>query len=238
MCRGWSSPADLTSAASPLAWSLAECERVFGGGGLRREFGTDIAPNDVFTTGIGSDLAGADGFADSFVIAEPLPPSDALTSPGPGFTFDGGSAVYTNNTTSTTPQAGIYNNGSSPTLIDCTFGDNIAEELGGAVSNHTFVNINGAVPSNPAIRNCILWDNSPDAIFDESDNNPPSESTVSFSNVQGGWLGTGKKPNVVVGLHRGQAVDVGVGETVLTLLPRPRAIGACIDATLVDAGEP
>jgi hypothetical protein len=78
---------------------------------LAFEFGTDIVPNDVFTTGLGSDLAGADGFADSFAIAEPLPPNDALTSPGPGFTFDGGTAVYTNNTTSTTPQPGLYTNG-------------------------------------------------------------------------------------------------------------------------------
>lgn len=77
---------------------------------LAFEFGSDVTPNDVFTTGTGSDLA-PDGFADSFAILEPLPPNDALTSPGPGFTFDGGTAVYTNNTTSTTPQTGQFQNG-------------------------------------------------------------------------------------------------------------------------------
>lgn len=89
---------------------------ISGGPGLATstlafEFGADVTPNDVFTTGVGSDLAGGDGFADSFAIAEPIPPNDALTSPGPGFIFDGGTAVYTNNTTSTTPQPGLYTNG-------------------------------------------------------------------------------------------------------------------------------
>jgi len=82
------------------------------GSTLAFEFGTDLTPNDVFTSGAGSDLDGSsDGFADTFSIAEPLPPNDALTSPGPGFTFDGGTAVYTDNTTSTTAQPGVYSNG-------------------------------------------------------------------------------------------------------------------------------
>jgi hypothetical protein len=50
-------------------------------------------------------------FADTFSILEPIPPSDAPTSPGPGFVFDSGTAVYTNNTTDTTPQDGEYMNG-------------------------------------------------------------------------------------------------------------------------------
>jgi hypothetical protein len=78
---------------------------------LAFEFGSDSVPNDVFTTGSGSDFAGADGFADTFSIAEPLPPNDALTSPGPGFTFDGGTAVYTDSTAVNTAQPGIYSNG-------------------------------------------------------------------------------------------------------------------------------
>lgn len=75
------------------------------------EFGNDLVPNDVFTSGTGLDLAGADGFADTFQIFEPLPPNGAPTSPGPGFIFDGGTAVYTgNNPSATTPQPGSYVN--------------------------------------------------------------------------------------------------------------------------------
>ena len=44
------------------------------------EFGTDPIGNDVFTTGIGQDLVGAPDGADTFVIAEPLPTSQAPTA--------------------------------------------------------------------------------------------------------------------------------------------------------------
>lgn len=79
------------------------------------EFGNDIVPNDLFSTGIGSDLSlspGSDGFADTFSILEPLPPNDAPTSPGPGFVFDGGTATFTGGVGGTTAQPGIYTNGS------------------------------------------------------------------------------------------------------------------------------
>lgn len=71
------------------------------------EYGNDSVPNDVFTQGLGTDASG-DGQADTFSISEPLPPNDAPTAPGPGFVFNGGTAVYTNNNTSTTAQNGIY----------------------------------------------------------------------------------------------------------------------------------
>lgn len=75
------------------------------------EFGTDPFPNDVFTIGVGQDLVNAPDGADTFNIAEPLPPNDALTSPGPGFLFDGGTAVYTDSAGQTTAQAGTYADG-------------------------------------------------------------------------------------------------------------------------------
>ena len=60
------------------------------------EFGGNLTP-DVFTIpNTGLDLVGGADGADTFTIAEPIPPNDALTSPGPGFVFDGGTAVYTN----------------------------------------------------------------------------------------------------------------------------------------------
>ena len=75
------------------------------------EFGNDVVPNDVFTTGVGQDTVGFPDGADTFSLAEPLPPNDALTSPGPGFVFDGGTAVYTDSPALTTAQAGTYQNG-------------------------------------------------------------------------------------------------------------------------------
>ncbi len=43
------------------------------------------------------------------------------------------------------------------------------------------------LPSLPILSNCVVWNNSPDQIFDDMD----SEATVGFSDVQGGWPGTG-----------------------------------------------
>lgn len=56
-------------------------------------FGVGGPPSDIFTTGLGTDTD-ANTFIDEFAIVEPLPPSNAPTSPGPGFVFVGGTAVF------------------------------------------------------------------------------------------------------------------------------------------------
>ena len=62
--------------------------------------------DDVLTaSGTGRDVSG-DGFDDTYDIEEPLPPNEVLTSPGSEFTFDGGTATYTNSTASTTAADG------------------------------------------------------------------------------------------------------------------------------------
>ena len=63
--------------------------------------------NDFTTVGPGSDVTG-DGNMDTFAMSEPVPPTDAPTSPGPNFTFDGGTVVYTNSPTETTAQNGAF----------------------------------------------------------------------------------------------------------------------------------
>ncbi|MFO0915417.1 MAG: hypothetical protein U0795_20815 [Pirellulales bacterium] len=52
---------------------------------------TQVAAVDFFSVGPGIDTTG-NGAADEFAISEPVPPTDAPTSPGPGFGFDGGLA--------------------------------------------------------------------------------------------------------------------------------------------------
>jgi hypothetical protein len=56
-------------------------------------FGIGGPPTDIFTTGLATGTNG-DGFASEFAILEPVPPSNATTSPGPGFIFEGGTAVF------------------------------------------------------------------------------------------------------------------------------------------------
>ncbi len=69
-------------------------------------------------------------------------------------------------------------NNSSPMVTNCTFSGNIAIDGGGMCNRNN---------SSPMVTNCILWADSPDEIFDELGSSP----TVTYSNVQGGWPGTG-----------------------------------------------
>lgn len=68
------------------------------------DFGSGT-PNDLFTAaGTGVDRSG-DGFVDQFGLLEPIPPTDAPTSPGEGFVFNGGSATYVGKTPTTNTNA-------------------------------------------------------------------------------------------------------------------------------------
>jgi len=66
---------------------------------------------------------------------------------------------------------------STETVINCTFSSNSAGESGGGIHNYW--------GSSPTVTNCILWGNTPDEIF----NDATSSSTVTYSDVQGGWPG-------------------------------------------------
>ena len=72
---------------------------------------------------------------------------------------------------------GMFNNSSNPTVTDCTFISNYAKSYGGGMYNYS--------NSNPTVTNCIFWDNSSE-IYNEN-----STATVTYSNVMGGYIGTG-----------------------------------------------
>ena len=86
-------------------------------------------------------------------------------------TFSGNSAVYYG--------GGIVNDDSSPTLTNVTFVGNSAGNGGGMA--------NLFAGTKPVVTNSILWGNTPDQIF----NQPLSTVTITYSDVQGGWAGTG-----------------------------------------------
>ena len=109
--------------------------------------------------------------------------------------------------------AGMLNNCSSPALINCRFSGNLRKGVdylagGGAVANWgvgtvvEFVNCNNSANTTPelsgggaiwngsdastTLTNCILWGDSPDEILDSD-----LPTTVTYSDIQGGWPGTG-----------------------------------------------
>ena len=77
---------------------------------------------------------------------------------------------------------GIFNDRSSPSLLNCTMSSNIAA-IGGAI----YSDGSNAHPSNATLRNCIVYFNSAENIFDD----PASTTFVIYSNVEGGWQGAG-----------------------------------------------
>ena len=78
--------------------------------------------------------------------------------------------------------AGIYNFSSSPLISNCTIVANKVTEVGGGIYNSS--------SSFPVINNCIIWGNtaliSNNSIYDNS-----SSSIVSYSDIEGGYAGTG-----------------------------------------------
>ncbi len=98
--------------------------------------------------------------------------------------------------------AGMMNiRGSSPTVTNCNFSDNWTVYAGGGMSNEfssnsivtncTFISNKAGYgggmsnqDSNPTVTNCILWGDTPDEIYYPN-------ITVTYSDVQGGWTGTG-----------------------------------------------
>jgi hypothetical protein len=69
------------------------------------------------------------------------------------------------------------NSGPVSILTNCTFSGN----YGGMISYHYWDDPNSV--AGPVLTNCILWYNTPNEI--------PQNSTVTYSNIQGGWEGQG-----------------------------------------------
>jgi predicted outer membrane repeat protein len=90
-------------------------------------------------------------------------------------TFSGNSSFF---------GAGIYNyNISAPILINVTFSRNSASARGGGIYNDLSI---------PILKNVIMWDNTAGANIGANIFNQPGSSTnVSYSNIQGGYPGTG-----------------------------------------------
>ena len=100
---------------------------------------------------------------------------------------------------------GMYNRNSSPTVTNCTFTGNNAATYGGGIFNYN---------SEPTLKQCILWANIA-RIGTQIHNDGTSVATVSYSDVQNGWLGIGNidiDPNLTPNPHlrRGSpCIDAG-----------------------------
>ena len=115
---------------------------------------------------------------------------------------------YSNSTNNTS--GGLFNSSSSPTLTNVIFSSNSTIYAGGGMYNYasssptltnvTFSNnsanfgggMENYASSSPTLTNCILWgDKALGPAVAEIDNESAGSVTVSYSDVQGGWAGTG-----------------------------------------------
>ena len=112
--------------------------------------------------------------------------------------------VFSGNT-ATSSGGAMYNNDATVTVTNCIFSGNTAtNNFGGAimgdhgnftVTNCTFsgntANLGGGAmfihESSPVITNCIFWGDTPDEIDDD----PLSSPSITYSDVQGSYSGTG-----------------------------------------------
>jgi len=118
----------------------------------------------------------------------------------------------------------------NPIVTNCTFSDNTASAGGGMYN----------ASSNPTVTNCILWGDTVNEIVNES-----SITTVTYSDVEGGWAGTGNidfdplfaddDGRLLAG---SPCIDVGnnAAVTVTTDLDgNPRIQGLCVDMGAFEA---
>ncbi len=134
---------------------------VYGGGMSNYNNGNPTVMNCTFR----GNTASSDGGGMSNYHSSPT-----LTN----CTFSGNSATYDG--------GGMYNNDSSPTVTNCTFSGNSAGSEGGGMYNE--------LSSNPTLTNCIMWgDSAPSG--PEIFNDGPPTPTVTYSDIAGGYGGTG-----------------------------------------------
>ncbi len=152
------------------------------------------------TAGVGGGMA---NFSSNLTLTNCIFSGNVATCCGGGIYGDNGYPTMTNCvfTGNSAGSNGGAMTGSSPTVTNCVFIENTAGDTGGGISNtvdSTFANCTFSGNSAAAgggiyhaydstVTNSILWGNSPDAIV-EAD---PAVTTVHYSNVEGGWPGTG-----------------------------------------------
>ncbi|MFN4151373.1 MAG: right-handed parallel beta-helix repeat-containing protein, partial [Candidatus Sericytochromatia bacterium] len=153
------------------------------GGGLYIKDSTNVLVSNVRFSG-NSSFEGGGLFNDnSSTLIEKVSFINNTAGNGGGFTSLNSSSISFNNVVfsgnSSTIGGAMYNETSNTTITNSTFFNNTSTGLGGIMYNDwVFLNF--------SIKNSIMWGNS-SGIYNDSNSTP----TVTYSNIQGGYAGTG-----------------------------------------------
>ncbi|MHC4460087.1 MAG: right-handed parallel beta-helix repeat-containing protein [Planctomycetota bacterium] len=169
------------------------------GGGMHNFSSSPTVTNCMF---IGNSAAGTTGGMHNHTNSSPTVTNctfigNSSASGGSGmFNFSNSNSTITNctftgNTATSGEGGGMCNGGyntltgSSPTVTNCTFSRNSAVIRGGGMYNY--------YNSNPTLTNCIIWGNT--APTGPQIYNHSSSPTVTYSDIAGGYSGTGNIPD-------------------------------------------
>ncbi|MGA2498124.1 MAG: right-handed parallel beta-helix repeat-containing protein, partial [Tepidisphaeraceae bacterium] len=153
------------------------------GGGMYNSSGSPTLANCTISGNIASSSGGGVYNAGSSpTLTNCTVSTNTAVSGGGVFDASSSSPALTNCTlhgNAATSGGGIYNVSSSPTLIDCTLSSNIASTNGSGMYDNA--------SSNPQLTNCIVWWNSGSTLIYNSSSTP----VITYSDIQGGYSGTG-----------------------------------------------
>jgi parallel beta-helix repeat protein len=157
-----------------------------GGGAYNSSGSSTTLMNCSFSGNAASQWGGGFYSESSSILTNCAFSGNTATYSGGGMYIRSSSRQFLTNCTfignSASVGGGIYNDyHSSPDLVNCTFSANMASKNGGSVYNYY---------SSPRMTNCIVWGNGSSPIY-----NSNSTATVTYSDIQGGWLGAGNINN-------------------------------------------
>ncbi|MFI5377669.1 MAG: right-handed parallel beta-helix repeat-containing protein [Tepidisphaerales bacterium] len=150
------------------------------GGGMYNSPGSPTLTNCTFSGNSASYGGGMENDTSSPRLTNCTFSGNSASSYGGGMDSSSSSPTLTNCTfsgNSASAGGGMYNYSSGPTLTNCTFSGNSASSSGGGVYSSS---------SNPKLTNCILWGNGNSPIYNYS-----STPVITYSDIQGGYTGTG-----------------------------------------------
>ncbi len=226
------------SYSSPTIKDCVITNNVIGmacGGGIYCDYSSPVITNCTISENIAENGYGGGIFCDCYSS----PTITNCTISGNWAGFYGGEGGY---------GGGVYCGSDSPTITNCTISGNSAFFAGGGFYCNN---------SDPTITNCILWENSaPDGpeIYIES-----GSPVVTYSDVQGGWPGTGNIDEAPLFVGGGDyhltlespCIDTGTDAGVYTDMDgdsRPQGAGfdmgadeyllPCIDEDMDGYGDP